>query len=105
MGRLAILILVLCWIHPAEAFFCFTFGTQGGTGKKFKTSRWMPYRIAPPFTYKLPAFNPELEANPPLPAIRPEKSEPDIIQGYRFRPLVKRGDQIPPSVPQTDWHH
>ncbi|MCU7844995.1 MAG: hypothetical protein KZQ93_14295 [Candidatus Thiodiazotropha sp. (ex Monitilora ramsayi)] len=105
MGRLAVLILALYWIHPAEAFFCFTFGTHGGAGKQIKNHRWMPYRLPPPVTYNLPTFNPEPESNPPLPAIRPEKSEPEIIQGYRFRPLVRREGRIPPSVPQTDWQH
>ncbi|MEW8683762.1 MAG: hypothetical protein AB2536_17825 [Candidatus Thiodiazotropha endolucinida] len=85
--KTTLMFTVLCWLHPAQAFFCISFGGHGKT-KSHPSYRQHYYRPPPPLLLAPPVTNQsQHEAAQPLPAIVPEEKKPVIIQGYRFRPL------------------
>ncbi|MEW7993956.1 MAG: hypothetical protein AB2652_12050 [Candidatus Thiodiazotropha endolucinida] len=85
--KTTLMFTVLCWLHPAQAFFCISFGGNGKT-KTHPSYRQHYYRPPPPLLLAPPVTaQPRLEPAQPLPAIAPVEEEPIIIQGYLFRPL------------------
>lgn len=106
LRRIAIVVLAISWHLPAEAFFCFNFGSHNAGERNFDYRHRMAYFPAP-FAY--PALAPpgqtQVDFNQGLPTISREKQPPEIIQGFRFRPLEER-ESRPESPPlQTDWRH
>ncbi len=99
--RTLTLVLALAgWHSGAQAFFCFTFG---GHARHHDYPPLQPWRPPPPMA--LPALTwspPPSRESETLPPIRETKKSPDIIQGYRFRPL----DDDQPTLtatPPADW--
>ncbi|PVV21646.1 MAG: hypothetical protein B6D79_13745 [gamma proteobacterium symbiont of Ctena orbiculata] len=93
------LITLLCWIHPAQAFFCFSFGGHGKS-KGHLTQR-QHYFPPPPLLFAPPIANhSQLQKPQALPPIAPAKEQPVIIQGYRFRPVQQEHepDQLMPGT-------
>ncbi|MCU7813094.1 MAG: hypothetical protein KZQ77_17960 [Candidatus Thiodiazotropha sp. (ex Notomyrtea botanica)] len=102
MGRLAVIVLALCWHLPAEAFFCINFSSHGAGDNRFDARRWMAFQAPPPIAYPAPLPSTRSEYETRLPSIKPEKRQPEIIQGYRFRPLEKTENHAPSLVIQMD---
>lgn len=52
-------------------------------------------------------MNPRPELSTDLPAINKQKQPPEIIQGYRFRPLNDRqpASASSPLIHNSDWRH
>ncbi|MEJ2590140.1 MAG: hypothetical protein P8178_01870 [Candidatus Thiodiazotropha sp.] len=96
-----ILALALCWHSSAEAFFCFNFFMHGGGDGASHARRWPAYPPPPP--YPPPPMSAGVNFDQALPPIKREKRPPDLIDGYRFRPLeVNRTKPVSPPAP-ADW--
>jgi hypothetical protein len=68
---------------PAQAFFCFNFGSSSGTGQGFPPAPPPPVWF-PPAPWPAFAPLPEGATMQAIPASVP--AEPDDYQGWRFRP-------------------
>ncbi|MET0071859.1 MAG: hypothetical protein ABW096_17605 [Candidatus Thiodiazotropha sp.] len=96
----AFLVVALCWLPPAEAFFCFSFGGngKGSSNQAFGRSRLPP----PPPPIRTPHFinPPWLERRQAPAATPPADEKPVVIEGYRFRPLQReqQAEQLLPAV-------
>ena len=96
-----ILALALCWHSSAEAFFCFNFLMHGGGDGPSDARHWPAYPPPPP--YPPPPMSAGVNYDQTLPPIKREKRPPDLIDGYRFRPLeVNRTQPVSPPAP-ADW--
>ncbi|MBT2969325.1 MAG: hypothetical protein KME56_18585 [Candidatus Thiodiazotropha sp. (ex Ctena orbiculata)] len=97
---IALLVVALCWLPPAEAFFCFSFGGNGKSSSNhaFGRSRLPP----PPPPILAPHFinRPRLERRQVPKAVAPADERPVVIEGYRFRPLERepQAEQLTPAV-------
>ena len=92
MSRYLLPLLLLGWTIQAEAFFCLSFS---GNKVYWPKSFGYPGAYATPL-HVLPLAEPPLmRKGRPLSATNnssidiPVGAEPEIIQGYRFRPLQK----------------
>ena len=100
-----LLLLTLGWQQSAEAFFCINFDAHGRTDNRLAAWAWRPPPPPPQLVhYYAPAIQPVLneQTGDALPPIRSTKKSPEIIQGFRFRPL---GESSPstPLQPPADW--
>lgn len=101
LRRIVILALALGWHASAEAFFCFSFLMHGGGESGADMRRWTAF--PPPLPYPPPPLATGADPDRVLPSIRKIKQPPDIIDGYRFRPLEEHRKQpVIPSV-RVDW--
>jgi hypothetical protein len=98
ISKSLLVVMLLCWLTPVQAFFCFSFG--GHAKGKDRHGFGQHYFRAPPPPLFMPrvAERSQHEADIELPAIAPVKEMPVIIQGYRFRPL-HQGHQPDPQTP------
>ncbi|MEW8029276.1 MAG: hypothetical protein AB2806_16265 [Candidatus Thiodiazotropha sp.] len=85
--KTTLMFTVLCWLHPAQAFFCISFGGHAKT--KTQPSLRQHYYRPPPPLLLAPRITGQSQPEPvqAMPAIAPAEEEPVIIQGYHFRPL------------------
>ena len=92
--RYLFVFLLLFWTAQAGAFFCLS-------SNKNHHNRSHPPRLArmmppPPFFPTRPVYQPVNRPIQPitetseLPRIIPTRSEPEIIDGYRFRPIRQK---------------
>jgi hypothetical protein len=96
--------LLIGWQTQTQAFFCFTFGGQARHDSRLDARAWQPPPPPPPQLLSpylsMQTLRTPVETGADLPPIRKAKQSPEIIQGYRFRPLDrKRQEPIPPR----DW--
>ncbi len=100
-----LLILILGWQQAAQAFFCFNFGTHSRNAPPRAYRTWYP----PPPPSVMP-YTPAVQAplmqtsEEELPSIRGAKKSPEIIQGFRFRPLEESATGTVVESP-ADWRH
>jgi len=100
LRSLVLLLSLAVWLTDAQAFFCFSFGGHARHRDYPLPAPWQP---PPPMAYTTPAWNlPQAPESESLPPIRETKKSPDIIQGYRFRPLAGGQPALTPSPP-ADW--
>jgi hypothetical protein len=101
LRRIMIMALALCWHGPAEAFFCFNFFMHGGGASGANIRPWPAF--PPPRPYPPPPMASGANLDRELPSIRQVKRPPDVIDGYRFRPLDE--DRTQPTAPsvRVDW--
>jgi hypothetical protein len=95
--RTVFLIVLLSWLSPAQAFFCFSFGghAKGNDRHNFRQHYFRPPPpLFAPRIAKRSRYKPDLE----LPAVTPAKEKSEIIQGFRFRPL-NQGQQSEAKTP------
>ena len=107
MRLLVLFIVTLSWQQTAEAFFCFNFSAHGRNDNRLSSWAWQPPPPPPQLVqhYSQGPYPLQFEEDAdPLPPIRETKKSPEIIQGFRFRPL---GDSAPsaPLQPPADWRH
>ncbi len=102
IGLLVCCLLVMGGSTPAHAFFCFNFGSHAGNNG-YGEHRRHPFVLPPPSPYPLALMRESVRDDDQLPPIRQEKQTPEIIQGYRFRPLDRTSPLPEPPVIQTDW--
>ena len=107
MRLLLLLLLIFGWQQSAQAFFCINFEAHGRSDNRLAAWAWRPPPPPPQLVhYYAPASQPLLaeEAGDDLPPIRSTKKSPEIIQGFRFRPL---GETSPaaPLQPPADRRH
>jgi hypothetical protein len=107
MERLVLLACIVCWMPPADAFFCFTFSGHSSDRARFQRYPMPYYPIPPPYLYAATVATPQTERERDLPPIkaRAGRAMPELIGGYRFRPLARGEHQISPSPPVTDSPH
>ncbi len=105
MRPIVLIILIAGWQTTAQAFFCFNFGGHGRHDNRLAAWAWQP----PPPPSQLYAAYPAVEQPQPLsdagrelPPIRETKKSPEIIQGYRFRPMLHHPVEPAVSTPR-DW--
>ena len=105
--RLLVLFLVtLSWQQTAQAFFfCINVDGHGRSDNRVSGWAWRPPPPPPQLVhYYAPGAYPQLteETENPLPPIRRTKKSPEIIQGFRFRPLGESSPSVPLQTP-ADW--
>ena len=105
--HLLVLLLLIVWQAPAYAFFCFTFGGQARHDNRFGVRAWQP--PPPPPQLLMPNLSLQTArtqgprgSGDDLPPIRKTKKSPELIQGFRFRPLDEGPPQSAPIKPR-DW--
>jgi hypothetical protein len=104
VGLLVCCLLMMGGSTPAHAFFCFNFGSHAGNNG-YGEHRRHPFLLPPPSPYPIALMRESVRDDDRLPSIRQEKQSPEIIQGYRFRPLDRTSPLPEPPVIQTDWRH
>ena len=104
VGLLVCYLLMMGGSTPAHAFFCFNFGSHAGNNG-YGEHRRHPFLLPPPSPYPIALMRESVRDDDRLPSIRQEKQSPEIIQGYRFRPLDRTSPLPEPPVIQTDWRH
>lgn len=103
--RLMTILLLVLGSHPsAHAFFCFNFGSLAGANG-YGDGRRYPFMLPPPVPYPRSMVGETVEKAGWTPSISREKNLPEIIQGYRFRPLERDPAPSGSRLQQTDWRH
>lgn len=105
--RLFILLLVtLSWQQTAQAFFfCINVDAHSRSDNRISAWAWRPPPPPPQLVhfYAPGGYSPQTqEAEDTLPPIRRTKKSPEIIQGFRFRPLGESSPRTP-LQPPADW--
>jgi len=87
MKTLTAALILITATPPAQAFFCFSFGSGGGS--RHRVAYYPPPRWIPLMPASLPASPPVVETRGQLPSIVPLEAGREILeyQGWHFRPL------------------